>query len=74
MMVSFLKENGLWLVLSTAFALRVLYLFQAVDTPLFEVLLIDSEFYDRRAREIGAGNWLGDRVFPIFTRRGSPVL
>ena len=63
MMASFLKENGLWLVLSTAFALRVLYLFQAVDTPLFEVLLIDSEFYDSRAREIGAGNWLGDRVF-----------
>ena len=43
--------------------MRLAYLYQAVDTPLFDVLLIDSEFYDRRARAIVAGDWLGDRPF-----------
>ena len=56
-------QNGLYLVLAVAFFLRLIYLYQAADTPLFEVLLIDSEFYDRRAREIIAGDWWGDRPF-----------
>ena len=43
--------------------MRLAYLYQAVDTPLFDVLLIDSEFYDRRARAIVAGDWLGDQPF-----------
>lgn len=56
-------RSGLWAVLAVALALRLLYLYQAGDTPLFEVLLLDSEFYDRQARTILAGDWLGDRVF-----------
>lgn len=50
-------------ILITALGVRLAYLYQAVDTPLFDVLLIDSEFYDRRARAIVAGDWLGDQPF-----------
>ena len=53
----------LFLVLGSALCLRLIYLYQAVDTPLFEVLLIDSEFYDHRAREIIAGDWWGKTPF-----------
>ena len=50
-------------ILTAALGVRLAYLYQAVDTPLFDVLLIDSEFYDRRARAIVAGDWLGDQPF-----------
>ena len=50
-------------ILTAALGVRLAYLHQAVDTPLFDVLLIDSEFYDRRARAIVAGDWLGDQPF-----------
>ncbi len=53
----------LWAILVAALGVRLAYLYQAVDTPLFEVLLLDSEFYDRRARALVAGDWLGDRPF-----------
>ena len=53
----------LWAILIAALGVRLAYLYQAVDTPLFDVLLIDSEFYDRRARAIVAGDWLGDQPF-----------
>lgn len=57
------EQTILWAVLSVALGVRLAYLYQAVDTPLFDVLLLDSEFYDRRARAIVAGDWLGDRPF-----------
>ena len=57
------EEAILWAILIAALGVRLAYLYQAVDTPLFDVLLIDSEFYDRRARAIVAGDWLGDRPF-----------
>jgi Tfp pilus assembly protein PilF/4-amino-4-deoxy-L-arabinose transferase-like glycosyltransferase len=50
-------------VLGAALLLRLIYLWQAVHTPLFEVLLIDSDFYDRQARRLAAGDWLGEEVF-----------
>ena len=50
-------------IIIAAVAVRLAYLHLALGTPLFEVLLIDSEFYDRRAREIAAGDWLGDEPF-----------
>ena len=53
----------LWAILVAALGVRLAYLYQAIDTPLFDVLLLDSEFYDRRARAIVAGDWLGDRPF-----------
>ena len=57
------EEAILWAILIAALGVRLAYLYQAVDTPLFDVLLIDSEFYDRRARAIVAGDWLGDQPF-----------
>ena len=57
------EEAILWAILIAALGVRLAYLYQAVDTPLFDVLLLDSEFYDRRARAIVAGDWLGDRPF-----------
>lgn len=53
----------LLVILASALAVRLAYLYLAVDTPLFDVLLIDSEFYDRRARAIASGDWLGDTPF-----------
>ncbi|MEE3259578.1 MAG: glycosyltransferase family 39 protein, partial [Candidatus Latescibacterota bacterium] len=50
-------------ILALALVVRLAYLYLAVDTPLFDVLLIDSEFYDRRARSIAGGDWLGDTPF-----------
>ena len=50
-------------IIIAAVAVRLAYLHLALGTPLFEVLLIDSEFYDRRAREIAAGDGLGDEPF-----------
>ena len=60
-----LRREGaiLWAILIAALGVRLAYLYQAVDTPLFDVLLIDSEFYDRRARAIVAGDWLGNQPF-----------
>ena len=57
------EEAILWAILIAALGVRLAYLYQAVDTPLFDVLLIDSEFYDRRARAIVTGDWLGDQPF-----------
>ena len=57
------EEAILWAILIAALGVRLAYLNQAVDTPLFDVLLIDSEFYDHRARAIVAGDWLGDQPF-----------
>ena len=60
-----LRREGaiLWAIIIAALGVRLAYLYQAVDTPLFDVLLIDSEFYDRRARAIIAGDWLGAQPF-----------
>ena len=33
------------------------------DTPWFEHLVVDPEYYDRWAQRIAAGDWLGDRAF-----------
>ena len=50
-------------IIIAAVVVRLVYLHLALDTPLFEILLIDSEFYDRQARGIAAGNWWGNKVF-----------
>ena len=63
-MVSFWhRDRPLVILLGVALGLRLIYLLQAVHTPLYEVLLIDSEFYDRYARQIASGGGMGDRVF-----------
>lgn len=46
-----------------AFTLRVIFLQEIKDAPVFSLLMGDTESYDTWAREISGGNWLGDRIF-----------
>jgi Flp pilus assembly protein TadD len=46
-----------------AFAIRLLYLWQIREAPLFTILMGDSKGYDEWARRIAAGDWIGTNVF-----------
>lgn len=46
-----------------AFFLRLIYLLEIKDSPLLETLVVDGRAYDKWARDIAAGNWIGDEVF-----------
>jgi 4-amino-4-deoxy-L-arabinose transferase-like glycosyltransferase len=50
--------------------LRLVCLAQIHGSPLFSVPLADARAYDRLAREIAAGDWIGSRVFyqdPLYS-------
>ena len=51
------------LPLILALVIRLITLIQIRDAPFFDVLIIDAEGYDRWAREIAGGDWLGHGVF-----------
>ncbi|MBU0743297.1 glycosyltransferase family 39 protein [bacterium] len=48
-----------------ALALRIGHVRQAADSPLMRdsIPMYDSQYYDRTARGIAGGDWLGDEVF-----------
>jgi len=48
---------------ATAFAVRLVYLFQIESYPLFHQLAADGRSYDEWAQRIAAGDWLGGEVF-----------
>ena len=48
---------------ATAFAVRLLYLFQIESYPLFYQLAADGRSYDEWAQRIAGGDWLGREVF-----------
>src|SRR4051794_3906008 len=48
---------------ATAFAVRLLHVWQMRATPFFSVLMGDSRRYDEWARRIAAGEWIGHEVF-----------
>lgn len=54
------RTRGAW---GGAFLLRLIYLLELRDSAFFGVLIGDSLEYDRWAREISAGDWLGGTVF-----------
>ena len=54
---------GLACVFLVALALRLVFLSETAASPAWGVLFIDSAQYDRWAREIAAGDWLGKGVF-----------
>jgi tetratricopeptide (TPR) repeat protein len=54
---------ALALVATGALALRLIYLAQLSETPLFQVLIGDGRQYDSWARQIASGEWLGRDVF-----------
>lgn len=47
----------------TALSLRLTHLWTIRDSLPFRYLLLDPSYYDRWAREIAAGEWLGSTVF-----------
>jgi 4-amino-4-deoxy-L-arabinose transferase-like glycosyltransferase len=50
-------------ILALAFALRLAHWWAVRHQPFFAWLAMDSQEYDRWAREIAAGDWLGSQVF-----------
>ena len=50
-------------ILALALALRLAHWWAVRDQPFFASLIMDSQEYDRWAREIAAGDWLGSQVF-----------
>ncbi|HSF39948.1 MAG TPA: tetratricopeptide repeat protein [Thermoanaerobaculia bacterium] len=50
-------------ILALAFALRLAHWWAVRDEPFFSWLAMDSQEYDRWAREVAAGDWLGSQVF-----------
>jgi tetratricopeptide (TPR) repeat protein len=58
------KEKIILLViLLLALSLRMAHWLDVREDPFFAQLVMDSEEYDRWAREIADGNWLGSEVF-----------
>src|SRR3712207_3366310 len=56
-------------ILALAFALRLAHWEGIRDEPFFSWLAMDSQEYDRWAREVAAGDWLGSQVFSSEERR-----
>lgn len=50
-------------ILTLALALRLAHWWAVHEQPFFAWLAMDSQEYDRWAREIAAGDWLGSQVF-----------
>lgn len=63
-MPAFLRRDPILIgILFLALVLRGAYALQASATPLAEVLLLDSDFYDRQARSLLAGRGWTEGVF-----------
>jgi 4-amino-4-deoxy-L-arabinose transferase-like glycosyltransferase len=71
------SKKGILVSLTTIFlvalAVRGIYLVEMRSSPTFEILLIDEESYDLKAREmVETGDWIGDKVYyqdpfyPVF--------
>jgi hypothetical protein len=56
-------ESGLLIVFLSALVLRLAYLWELRDADVSYILVGDGYLYDRWAREIARGNWLGGGVF-----------
>lgn len=52
--------GGLWAV---ALAVRLVYLWEVSDSPLWLVVMGDARSYDTWARRLAAGDWIGSDVF-----------
>ncbi len=65
------SKNGRLILLLVLIALipRALFLFQAVEVPLFDSFYLDSASYDRWAQRLAGGEWMGERPFhmaPVY--------
>jgi tetratricopeptide (TPR) repeat protein len=62
--------HALGVILAVAFGIRLIYLYQISDSPLLEVLLIDSHYYDQTGLKVALGQGTEERVFfmnPYYT-------
>jgi len=57
------SSSLLFAILAAALLLRILHWLALRHEPFFAQLAMDSQEYDRWAREIAAGNWAGTGVF-----------
>jgi len=57
------QKLALFVILILAFVLRIGHWLDVHNEPFFAQLIMDSEEYDRWAREIAGGDWLGAEVF-----------
>ncbi|MFQ5455960.1 MAG: tetratricopeptide repeat protein [Nitrospirota bacterium] len=57
------NKNILISLFFLSFAVRLLYIYSTGLNPLITSLLIDALSYDRWARKIAGGDWLGSEVF-----------
>lgn len=56
-------RRDLLIVAAVACALRLLYLWQMRNSPVFDVVWGDGRVYDDWARRLAAGDWLGSGTF-----------
>ena len=50
-------------IFATAFVVRLVHVWQLGASPFADLLLGDSAGYDRWARQLAAGDWLGSEIF-----------
>lgn len=65
-LLSFLRSSEFLCIAAVfllAAAVRMLYLYEIHDNPFFRHLMLDESSYDRWARRIAAGEWLGKQIF-----------
>jgi hypothetical protein len=55
-----------WAVLALALGVRLCYLFEIDDGPLFRHPVVDAETYARHAAALAGGNWLGRGEGPFW--------
>lgn len=63
---AFLKTSKLsqaLIIFLLAFGVRLVYLYQIHDNPFFNTPVLDEYSYDRWARRIAGGQWLGTEIF-----------
>lgn len=58
--------RSLWIVLGLGFLLRVVYVFEIDESPLFFYPAVDSETYVHQAERIADGNWLYSGQGPFW--------
>jgi len=56
-------RQGLAVIVTTALAVRLIYLLLYLDSPLFELYVADQIYYRYWAMQIAGGAWLGGEIF-----------
>ncbi|MCC7265387.1 MAG: tetratricopeptide repeat protein [Candidatus Latescibacteria bacterium] len=64
--MEWLRRYPGWAVVALALGLRLLYLTQISDSPLFRHPVVDAETYADQAAQLAGGNWLGRGEGPYW--------